>query len=110
MNKEQQTVLPVIQYTQTHYVEPISLKLASDIIHVDKSYFCRLFKKAIGISYLEYVYFLRIAKAEELLLRTKKTVTEIANETGFPSSAYFTKVFKKRKGYTPTFYKKLQKR
>jgi YesN/AraC family two-component response regulator len=110
INKEKQAVMPVIEYTKTHYAEPISLKTASDILHIDKSYLCRLFKKAIGLSYLEYVYFLRIAKAEELLLKTEKTVTEIAHETGFPSSAYFTKVFKKRKGYTPTFYKKLQKR
>jgi len=110
VSKEKQAVLPVLEYIQNHFTEPVSLAQISEILHVDKSYFCRLFKRAIGVSFLEYVYFLRLKRAEELLLQTEKTVTEIAYETGFPSSAYFTKVFKQRKGYTPTFYKKLQKR
>lgn len=101
---------PVIDYIEKHYSEPIKLDELSALINVNCSYFCRLFKKTMKVSFTEYLYLIRLSHAENLLLNSDKNITEIAYELGFSSPAYFTKIFRERKGYTPSFYKKLKKR
>lgn len=102
--------LPILSYVYEHIAEPVSLADISSRLNLDRSYFCRLFKKTMHMSFMEYVYLLRLGKAEELLFESNQSVTEIALECGFSSPAYFTKVFKEKTGYTPSFYKQLKKR
>ena len=102
--------LPALQYVYDNIAFPVSLGEISDMLNIDRSYFCRLFKKTMNMSFMEYVYILRLNKAEELLLHSDMPITEIAIESGFSSPAYFTKIFKEKKGYTPSFYKQLKKR
>ena len=109
-SKHIERILPVLDYLQKHYADSIKLDDMSALINVENSYFCRLFKKTMNISFMEYLYLVRLSHAEKLLLNSNKNITEIAYEVGFSSPAYFTKTFRERKGYTPTFYKKLQKR
>jgi AraC-like DNA-binding protein len=108
--KNIERLLPVLDYVEAHYADSITLDEMSTLINVEHSYFCRLFKKTMNISFMEYLYLVRFSHAENLLLNSDKNITEIAYEVGFSSPAYFTKMFRERKGYTPTFYKKLQKR
>ena len=108
--KNIERILPVLDYVQKHYADSIKLDEMSALINVENSYFCRLFKRAMSISFMEYLYLIRLSHAKNLLLNSDKNITEIAYEVGFSSPAYFTKTFRERKGYTPTFYKKLQKR
>lgn len=75
------------------------------MLHLNKDYFCRLFKKATGTSVIEYLNFARVCKAEELL-KSDMNITDIAYTVGFSSLSYFNRSFNKYKGYSPTCYRK----
>ncbi len=102
-------IMPVLDYIHNHYNENISLNKMSDLINIDKSHLCRLFKKSVNSSLVDYVNLIRVAKAESLLLLTEDGISEIAQHVGFDSSAYFSKVFKKIKSCTPSQYRKYKK-
>lgn len=103
-------ILPVLDYVKHHYSENIRLEDVGALLALNKSYFCRFFKRCTGMPFVDYLYKIRLSAAESLLLTSEKNITEIAYEVGFSSPAYFTKIFKAHKGYTPSFYKNLQKR
>lgn len=75
---------------------------------MDKSYFCRLFKKAVKTSFINYLNYIKIRHAEQLLCSTEKTITETAFETGFSSASYFTETFRKINLLSPTEYKRMR--
>ena len=108
--KQAKLLFPALQYAVENIDKPISLDEISTVAHLDRSYFCRLFNKNLQMTFSEYLCILRMQKAEKLLLYSNKTITEIALSCGFGSPAYFTKIFKEKKGFTPTFYKHLKKR
>lgn len=97
---------PIFQYTEIHYREEISVSAISDIVHFNYSYFCRLFKKATGRSYIEYLNYVRISIAEELLRTTNLPITAILEQTGYTSLSYFNRVFKHLKGVSPAVYRR----
>lgn len=99
-------ILPALEYIDKHFAEHISLDDVSKVANVDKSHFCRIFKKAVNTSFVEYTNFVRVCKAEKLLLSTEKNISEIADMTGFSSVSYFTRLFKYYKNCTPSQYKK----
>ena len=77
--------------------------------HISYNHFSFLFKKTMGKSFSEYITFLRLSKAENLLLSTNKSITDISIETGFSTTSYFISKFKKYKGVTPRqFREKIQ--
>lgn len=98
-------VLPVLEYCKQHFSEPISLAQASALLNVEKAHFCRLFKKAVGIPFLQYLNRLRIYRAEQLLEETSLSVGEIADRVGFCSAAYFTETFRKVYAMAPRSYR-----
>ena len=100
-------ILPAINFINNHYFEQISLEDVSRILNVDKSHFCRLFKGITGMSFVDYLNYVRIQKAEKLLSETLKSVSEIAFETGFLSSSYFSEIFKRNNFITPREYRKM---
>lgn len=74
---------------------------------MNPDYLSKLFKKNTGSSLMDYVTKVRIERAKELLERTVLTISEIAIETGYSNTAYFTKMFKKyTNGVTPREYRK----
>ena len=78
----------------------------AEYCHMSYNYFSSMFKKAIGKSFSDYITFLRISKAEKLLLSSDKSITDIAIETGFSTSSYFISRFKASKGITPHQFRK----
>lgn len=78
----------------------------AEYCHTSYNYFSSVFKKTIGKSFSEYITFLRISKAEKLLLLSDKSITDIAVETGFSTSSYFISKFKAYKGVTPGKFRK----
>jgi len=98
-------ILPVIEIIDSSYNETLNLENLSKILHLNKDYFCRLFKKTTGASVVEYINFVRICKAEELL-KSNMNITDIAHATGFSSLSYFNRIFNKYKGYSPTYFRK----
>lgn len=88
------------------YSEEIDLKKASAASNLSIPHFCRLFRKATGMTFNDYLIFYRVNRAEKLL-RSQKKITEIAMECGFGSLSSFIRNFKKYKNCTPTDYKNL---
>ena len=95
-------------FCEKNYAEPISITMASDMLHVSPSYFSTLFKRETGENFTAYVTNLRLSKAKELLLSTKRNVSDIAIDVGYSDYYYFTKVFRKYFGTTPTQYRQTQ--
>ncbi len=83
----------------------LSCAEAAKFCNMSYSYFSRIFKQLMGMSYTSYLTHLRINKADRLLVSTDYTITQIASACGFSSDAYFVKCFRKAKGITPGQYR-----
>ena len=96
-----------IKYIQENYQHPISLTDVADNSNVSKVHLSRKFKEKTGIGLNEYIVLYRLKKAKELLLtREKMTICEVAFSCGFNDSNYFSWLFKKTYGVTPSQYRK----
>lgn len=105
---ESQTLLRIgatIGYLEDHYQEPVSIGQLTKIGGMSESSLLRAFKQATGYTPVEYLLRLRIRRGCELLRRTDLNITEIAFETGFNDSNYFTRQFKKKMGISPREYR-----
>lgn len=88
-----------------HQSEPIHLEEAARALHVSTFYFCKMFKKATGLTFTDYLGRLRIERAKELLLNPHLRVSEIAFETGFGSLTHFNRVFRRLIGKSPSSFR-----
>jgi AraC-like DNA-binding protein len=93
------------QYIEKHHSEELSLGQVASAVHTSASYFCRLFKRATGFNYTEFLSCVRIEKAKNLLLNPNLRVSEIAYDAGFQSLTHFNRVFKRIVGWSPTEYR-----
>lgn len=100
-------LLPALNYINTNIDKKIYLDELCILLHLDKYYFCKLFKQAMGTTFTEYVNFARLHKARQLLLSGQASISEIALSCGFSSTQYFNRLFKKQHGFSPSHYKKL---
>ncbi len=91
---------------QKNYTKPITLDTVSQQLNVSSFYFCKQFKKYVGMNFTEYVARLRIESAKKLLQNPHIHVNEIAFETGFNSLPHFNRSFKRITGVTPTELRK----
>lgn len=99
----------VKKYLQHNYMlYDVSLDSISNILNINASYFSMLFKKSFGANFVDYLTDLRISAAKELLADPFLAAAEIANMVGYESPNYFTRVFKKTTGMTPTEYRKFR--
>ncbi|PWV95693.1 AraC-like DNA-binding protein [Paenibacillus cellulosilyticus] len=89
-------------YLEQHYMERISVEQAAAIVHMSVYHFCRIFKQITGQTYIQFMNLYRINKAEQLLLQTSMSVTEIAAEVGCSSINSFSKLFRQLKGISPS--------
>jgi len=95
----------VFEYISNNYDKELSTLMLSKLCYVSESYFCRFFKKATGKTVANYINEYRIEKAVFLLKNTDSTISEISIRTGFCDANYFSRVFKKVMGISPTDYK-----
>lgn len=103
--KEMQKILPALVYINSSYAEDVTLEQASAKLNFDPSYFCRLFKSAVGATFTEYLSFVRVCKAEKLLSETNDSIIAISEAVGFSSVSYFNRIFKRFRGCTPRYYR-----
>lgn len=96
----------IMLYIQSNYMEEITLDSLCNAGGLGRTSCTKLFQKYVNTTPIEYVRRYRIAKSIELLKSTDKTVTEIAYETGFSGTSFFTKTFKEMLGITPSQMKK----
>lgn len=95
----------IITFIKQNYERSISVKQMADYLGINRSYLSSLFKKKTGQSVQEYLIHFRIKKAEELLLTSEYTITEIACFTGYKDYFTFFKAFKKITGLSPGQFK-----
>lgn len=105
MTTRNEDVIKAQKYVQTHLGEKISLTEVAEHLHLNSSYFSRMYKKETGEGFIEYVTRVKMEKALELLDQSIKTVEQIAYELGFESKSYFLKTFKRFYGLSPKSFK-----
>ena len=100
-DKNYKKLIPILQYIDAHYAEKIQISELSKLIHVCDDRLIRLFKEVIGETPVEYIVNVRVEHALKLLAEDEFSITEIAEQSGFGSVAYMTRVFKQKLGVTP---------
>ena len=88
-----------------HYRENLTLENIAASAFLSSGYASRIFKKQMNISIMDYLLQLRMDEAKKMLRETTLSIDEIASKTGYADSSYFTKVFRKAMGMTPSRYR-----
>ena len=95
-----------LRYIDAHYCEEsISLNTVAKAINVSANYLSAVFSQRVGSSFIEYLTGKRIQKAKQLLRQTDRRSGEIAFTVGYRDPRYFSSVFKKQQGCTPSEYR-----
>lgn len=93
---------PLLEYIQLHHAEELPLEEAADSLGLNKEYFCRLFKKNMGVSYLQYVYQVRTTAFCRDLETTDDPIGQIAERHGFRDPKMLNQYFREIYGCTPS--------
>ncbi|RYL95720.1 AraC family transcriptional regulator [Sporolactobacillus sp. THM7-4] len=100
-----QHVSDSICYIHTHFAEKIDIKSLAAMEHYTPSYYCDWFKRKMKMTPLEYVHYLRIQRAKELLCDSKLSILAISYQIGYEYNASFTKMFKKYEHVSPSEFR-----
>lgn len=95
----------IIEYINNHLYDQIVIEDICKMFDVSSRYLRKKFLEATGYNINSYITVARINHAKELLSLSDLSITQISYQTGFSSSQYFNRVFKKETGYTPTEYR-----
>ena len=106
-DKSETVIRKIKDHIKEHLSESISLSSLSAIVNYNETYISRLFKQSTGVKLSEYIYQERIAKAKYLLSTSSDSIQAIAAAIGFDSPQYFSLVFKKSVGITPSEYQRI---
>ena len=96
----------VTEYVQEHYREPISLHEVANLLSINPEYFSRFFKKYMGMTFLEYVYSVRLQSAYQEILNTDIPIKEVQERNGFTNPKLFSRMFKEQYKTTPSQIRK----
>ena len=106
-NKNRSILKNAVDFIDSHYMdEEISLNTVANVANVSSNHFSALFSQNMGQTFIEYLTSLRMNKAKELLRCTGMRSSEIAGEIGYKDAHYFSYLFKKTQGMTPSDYRK----
>ena len=97
---------PIVLYIDSNYKSTITLEEICGAVKYNKYTVCHNFKDVTGSTVFEYINYLRIRQAINLLREKNITVMEVSSECGFSTVTYFNRVFKNTMGCTPTTYRK----
>lgn len=96
-----------VDYLNQNYAKPITLGEVAAEVYASPSYISRLFKKELGVNFVDYLNEIRISRAKDLLGSAEYKAYEIADLVGIPNPHYFSKLFKRYVGMTPSEYREL---
>lgn len=99
----------IIDYFQENYMKNISLDDMSKSIYLSAAYISKIFKERTGESPINYLINLRLERAKDLLISTELTIKIIAQSVGYKDAYYFSKLFKKYHGYSPSKFRLINK-
>lgn len=105
-NLAMERIREVTTYVEKHFKEPVSLDEMARLLGLGKEYFCRFFKKNMGITFLSYLNEIRLVHAYGDLLNTSAPISEIIEANGFASQKLFNSSFKDLYGCTPSAVRK----
>lgn len=97
-------------YIAEHYAEKLTLTGIASQFYISPYYLSRLFKKSINLSLIEYINGVRIKAAQNLIEKSNESISDIAEKTGFMTTAHFRRVFKDATGLSPQQYRQYYKR
>lgn len=102
-------VQKVMNYVNLNVAEPLTLKNLAAMCFISPSYLSALFKQETGSTLIDYINTQRVNRAAQLLVQNNHTIAAVAEEVGILDVNYFTKIFKKTLGVTPTRYRREHK-
>lgn len=102
--KSERVIEGVRQYVMEHYQEKLTLAMAAEATGISQGYLSSIFKKQTGSNFTDYVAWIKIEKAKDLIQEHQYMMYEISDMLGFENPYYFSKVFKKVTGITPKEY------
>jgi len=106
VNRSNPKVSQAIDYMSKNFASPISLRDVAKAVNLSPFRLSHLIKRITGLSTMQILFQIRIRHAQQLLLKTDKSCTEIGYDVGFPDQSYFIKHFKRLTGVTPLRYRK----
>ena len=95
------------EYIDHHYMDPdLSLSSVADAVALSPNHLSTLFKSKIGVGFSEYLTEVRLRQAKRLLITSDLRVSEVAERVGYQNMEYFSMLFKKNTGQTPSQYRR----
>lgn len=94
----------VTAYVEAHCTEDISVADAAAVLGYSKSYFCRLFRETMRTSFTDFLHLTRVNRARRRMANGETNISRLATEVGFNSLSYFTKIFHRCTGETPSAF------
>jgi AraC-like DNA-binding protein/ligand-binding sensor protein len=104
-NEEPPVIRRAKDYIETHQGEELRLTAVARAVNTSPFYFCKMFKKATGLNFTDYLSRVRVEKAKNLLLNPNTRISEVAFAAGFQSLSHFNRVFRRIAGESPTSYR-----
>lgn len=98
-------IVDVISYIELHYRDKITLEMIADHVNFSENYLCRVFRDQMGVSLIHYINNVRMNKAAKLIMKGHTYIKEISTLVGISDQFYFSRMFKKQFGVSPTDYK-----
>lgn len=93
------------EYIQAHYGDNVSLTDVARAVNTSTFHFCKIFKRATGLTYTEYLSLVRVGRAKQLLANPQMRISEVAFDAGFNSITHFNRTFRKTTGLSPTAFR-----
>lgn len=93
------------RYLETHFSDSITLSDMAQLVYLSPSYFSRQFKLEMHVTFVEYLTQLRVKHAKNLLRMTDLPIDVVAEESGFHRASYFTTLFRRIQGVSPSEYR-----
>jgi AraC-like DNA-binding protein len=93
------------QFIEDHQAEPLSLGRIAHVANISRHYFCKMFKKATGINFIDHISRVRVEKSKTLLLNPNSRICEVAFACGFQSLTNFNRAFKRIVHRSPTEFR-----
>ncbi|WP_072335659.1 MULTISPECIES: AraC family transcriptional regulator [unclassified Paenibacillus] len=96
---------PALDYVDQHLSEKITVEDVCGLLHLSYHYFIKLFRRVIGLSFIDYVNYKRVKAAERLLLTQSVSISEVGDLVGIPNMAQFYKLFKRHNHCSPKVFR-----
>lgn len=106
---EPEAVRNAKSFIHEHLAEPMSLEAVASAVNVSPFHFCKLFKRATGLTFTDFVNRARVEKAKRMLMKPAARITEVAYDVGFQSLSHFNRSFRRIADESPTEFRSRMK-